>query len=689
MKFVALVSGGKDSNYNILHCLKNGHELVAFANLHPYDENEQELDSFMFQTVGHDLVSWYEKCTGIPLYKQSIRKEGSKNVDLNYSKTKGDEIEDMFTLLQNIKNLIPDLEAVSVGAILSSYQRTRVEDTCSRLGLTVLSYLWQRNQLELMQEMCSMSKDVTAVVEDESNSGLLDARIIKVAAIGLYQSHLGLSLPQIFPTMLKLNSLYQVHICGEGGEFETMVLDAPYFKHGFLKIISINDVSTEENDGVYSARFDVEFVPRNLPDNHLSEQLERLPVPSLLDSLWLELQSDLSANSFVVDDTSNNKTEPIQISTPVSINDTGRLLYISNIKPGIIGGIQEECEDVFNQLGSILEARSIFASQIMASSLILSDMSTFSEVNRCYNEFFNASCVGPLPPSRACVGSSLIGCSLQLSVIVDLTARCEPLEDGLIVNKSKDGLHVQGRSYWCPCNIGPYSQSIWNRFDRNRIANVSGQIALDPPSMNVFQGTGVPQEEIIQSVVSLRHYWKLTDTIECRDHISMVCYVSTSFMVPIVSKTWELYNDQILPDDKAAPCLVIARVSELPRGALCEWGGINCREKVIQDDYDEDDLAAQIHKNLTLKNQLDFSFPDDTEHVEVSENDVKRHFVTLFLDSFDDLTTSLSEYNSTQITLYFSPDHTVPEYTNVEYFPVQEVYDYNGRSRKYALLIKY
>jgi diphthine-ammonia ligase len=37
MKFVALVSGGKDSIYCIQQCLKYGHELIAIANLTPAD----------------------------------------------------------------------------------------------------------------------------------------------------------------------------------------------------------------------------------------------------------------------------------------------------------------------------------------------------------------------------------------------------------------------------------------------------------------------------------------------------------------------------------------------------------------------------------------------------------------------------------------------------------------------------
>jgi diphthine-ammonia ligase len=37
MKYVALLSGGKDSCYNLVHCAHNGHELVAAASLRPED----------------------------------------------------------------------------------------------------------------------------------------------------------------------------------------------------------------------------------------------------------------------------------------------------------------------------------------------------------------------------------------------------------------------------------------------------------------------------------------------------------------------------------------------------------------------------------------------------------------------------------------------------------------------------
>jgi diphthine-ammonia ligase len=72
---------------------------------------------------------------------------------LNYRTTPGDEVEDMFILLDEVKRQIPSISAVSSGAIASDYQRLRVESVCSRLGLVSLSYLWRQDQSVLLQEM--------------------------------------------------------------------------------------------------------------------------------------------------------------------------------------------------------------------------------------------------------------------------------------------------------------------------------------------------------------------------------------------------------------------------------------------------------------------------------------------------------------------------------------------------------
>ena len=53
MKFVALLSGGKDSCFNIMRCQSHGHELICLANLMPLDISTEEMNSFMYQTAAH------------------------------------------------------------------------------------------------------------------------------------------------------------------------------------------------------------------------------------------------------------------------------------------------------------------------------------------------------------------------------------------------------------------------------------------------------------------------------------------------------------------------------------------------------------------------------------------------------------------------------------------------------------
>ena len=54
MKFLALVSGGKDSIYSIQECVRNGHELVACIHLGAPVSVEEE--SFMYQTAASEVL---------------------------------------------------------------------------------------------------------------------------------------------------------------------------------------------------------------------------------------------------------------------------------------------------------------------------------------------------------------------------------------------------------------------------------------------------------------------------------------------------------------------------------------------------------------------------------------------------------------------------------------------------------
>ncbi|XP_024056759.1 diphthine--ammonia ligase isoform X1 [Terrapene carolina triunguis] len=199
MRVVALISGGKDSCYNMMQCVAAGHQIVALANLRPAENTEgtDELDSYMYQTVGHHAIDLYAEAMDLPLYRHTI-KGTSVDTGRVYTKCEGDEVEDLYHLLKLVKDK-EGVEGVSVGAILSDYQRVRVEDVCKRLNLQPLAYLWRRNQEALLKEMISSN---------------IQAIIIKVAAFGLDpDKHLGKTLDQMEPYLLEVESSDKFMIC--------------------------------------------------------------------------------------------------------------------------------------------------------------------------------------------------------------------------------------------------------------------------------------------------------------------------------------------------------------------------------------------------------------------------------------------------------------------------------------------
>ena len=61
-----------------------------------------ELDSYMYQTVGHNAIDLYAQAMELPLYRGTI--QGSSVCQGKvYTKSEGDEVEDLYKLLKKIK----------------------------------------------------------------------------------------------------------------------------------------------------------------------------------------------------------------------------------------------------------------------------------------------------------------------------------------------------------------------------------------------------------------------------------------------------------------------------------------------------------------------------------------------------------------------------------------------------------
>lgn len=193
MRLAGLLSGGKDSVYASYLTQKEGHNLAYLVSL--ISDNP---DSYMFHTVNIGLTKLQAQAWGIPYVE--VKTKGIKE----------NELEDLKAALQKL-----DIQGVISGAIASKYQSDRIYKICHELDLYHFHPLWGRNRELLLKEVLK--------------SGM---RIIfsAVAARGLNQSWLGEPFTMEKIRKLKeLNQKYGVDMCGEGGEYESLVIDAPWF----------------------------------------------------------------------------------------------------------------------------------------------------------------------------------------------------------------------------------------------------------------------------------------------------------------------------------------------------------------------------------------------------------------------------------------------------------------------------
>jgi len=107
-----------------------------------------------------------------------------------------------------------DLAGVTAGAVESEFQTSRIQQMCDRLGIDLFAPLWQADPVALAQAMFAAGFEI---------------RIVQVAAYGLDESWLGRRYDaDALETLLDLREEYGVHPLGEGGEFETYVVDGPH-----------------------------------------------------------------------------------------------------------------------------------------------------------------------------------------------------------------------------------------------------------------------------------------------------------------------------------------------------------------------------------------------------------------------------------------------------------------------------
>lgn len=219
----ALVSGAKDSMYAAFAASKM-HELVCLIALIP--ENN---DSWMFHTPNLHLIPKQAELIGLPLV--SVPTSGKKEEELN----------DLKKAIEVAKCKYK-IEGIVSGAIASSYQKTRIDNICKELELESIAPLWHIDAEQYMQNLILEGFEVI---------------IVSIAAEGFDESWLGRNIDRnAIADLKKLN----IHIAGEGGEYETFVLDCPLFKKK-ITVVSAEKKMESKYSGVYKIK-DIELVEK-------------------------------------------------------------------------------------------------------------------------------------------------------------------------------------------------------------------------------------------------------------------------------------------------------------------------------------------------------------------------------------------------------------------------------------------
>ncbi|MPC12570.1 Diphthine--ammonia ligase [Portunus trituberculatus] len=64
-----------------------------------------ELDSYMYQSVGHMGVEMYAEAVGVPLFRRVIQGSSLNTTSITYNPTEGDEVEDLYLLLKEVQGV--------------------------------------------------------------------------------------------------------------------------------------------------------------------------------------------------------------------------------------------------------------------------------------------------------------------------------------------------------------------------------------------------------------------------------------------------------------------------------------------------------------------------------------------------------------------------------------------------------
>jgi diphthine-ammonia ligase len=197
MRLGVLFSGGKDSTFACYQASRK-EEVVCLITVLP-----QNIESYMFHTPNIQWTTLQAEAIGLPLVSMPSAGEEEK------------ELADLQRAIELARERF-GIEGVVSGAIQSVYQASRIQRICNALGLWCFNPLWHRDPATYMEALLASGFEVmiTGVFSPPLDEAWLGRRID----------------PSTLKELRRLSSTHGIALTGEGGEYETFILDGPLFQ---------------------------------------------------------------------------------------------------------------------------------------------------------------------------------------------------------------------------------------------------------------------------------------------------------------------------------------------------------------------------------------------------------------------------------------------------------------------------
>ncbi|MEM2123073.1 MAG: diphthine--ammonia ligase [Candidatus Bathyarchaeia archaeon] len=199
LKCIVLYSGGKDSNLALWYAAHQGWSVELLLSVIP-----RSSESYMFHYPNVEWTKLQAEALGYPIRMFTIEDVGE------------DEVQGLGEALREIRDDVV-FDSVVSGAVMSDYQRSRIDRVCEEIGVYSIAPLWGKDPFTLLR------------IEIEMGFKFL---VTACTAQGLDQGWLG----RLF-TISDLNGILEaykkfgVNPIFEGGEAESFVVDSPLFRY--------------------------------------------------------------------------------------------------------------------------------------------------------------------------------------------------------------------------------------------------------------------------------------------------------------------------------------------------------------------------------------------------------------------------------------------------------------------------